>query len=114
MTAKMVKGIELMVQGNLSNIEIAKECGVCENTIYTWLKNEEYLKELQHQQRKAFTRLACKAQKKLVELIDSNNPSIAFAASKEVLRLSGIDAPIKIEAELDSKVIFEGESHFED
>ena len=103
-----------MVQGDMSNILIAKECGVSENTIYNWLKNDDFLAELQKQQRKAFTKIACKALKKMTELIDSPNPSIAFAASKEILNKAGLDTPLQIKADIDSKVIFEGEDSFED
>lgn len=114
MTPKMMKGVALMVEGNLTNQAIAKECGVSENTVYNWLKNDEFLAELQKQQRRVFTKLACKAQKKMAELVDSNNPSIAFAASKEILNKAGLDVPLKIEAELEGKVIFEGEDNIAD
>lgn len=103
-----------MLQGDLSNAAIAKECGISENTIYNWLHNDEFLSELQRKQRQMFTRVACKAQKKMVELLDSPNPSIAFAASKEILNKAGLDSPLKIEADVESKVIFEGESEIED
>lgn len=114
MTPKMIKGIALMMEGNLSNVEVARQCGVSENTIYNWLKNDEFLAELQKQQRRVFTKLACKAQRKMEELIDSNNPSIAFAASKEILNKAGLDVPLRIEAEVESKVVFEGEDRIED
>lgn len=114
LNSRQMKGVCLMAQGDLSNIAVAKECGVSENTVYNWLNNDEYLQELQKKQRKMFTRMACKAQKKMNELLDSNNPSIQFAAAKEILNKAGLDAPIKLEAEVESKVIFEGESEIED
>ena len=103
-----------MVQGNLSNVAIAKECGVSENTVYNWLHNDEFLAEVQKKQRQMFTRMACKAQKRMEELLDSKNPSIQFAAAKEILNKAGLDSPLKIEADVDSKIIFEGEDKLED
>ncbi len=114
LTSRQNKGITLMLQGNLSNAKIAKECGVSENTVYNWFHNDEFLAELQKKQRRMFTRIACKAQKKMEELIDSPNPSIAFAAAKEVLNKAGLDSPLKVEAEVEGKVIFEGEDRIED
>lgn len=114
MTPKMLKGIELMLHGNLSNVEVAKQCGVSENTIYSWLKNDDFLTELQKQQRRAFTKLACKAQQRMAELMDSGNPSIAFAACKEILNKAGLNETIKVDADIDSKVIFEGEDTIAD
>lgn len=109
-----MKGIALMLQGTLSNSAVAKELGVSETTVYTWMKDDDFLAELQRQQRRMFTRLACKAQKKMEQLIDSPNPSVAFAASKEILNKAGLDTPLEIKANIDSKVIFEGEAEFED
>lgn len=103
-----------MLQGNLSNAAIAKECGVSENTVYNWLHNDEFLAELQKKQRRMFTKLACKAQRKMEELLDCNNPSVAFAAAKEILNKAGLDSPLRIEADIESKVIFEGEADIED
>ena len=114
LNARQNKGVTLMVQGNMSNIAIAKECGVSENTVYNWLHNDEFLKEIQNKQRQMFTRMACKAQKRMEELLDSKNPSIAFAAAKEILNKAGLDSPIKLEADIESKVIFEGENKIED
>ena len=103
-----------MVQGNMSNAAIAEECGVSENTVYNWLHNDEFLAEMQKKQRQMFTRIACKAQKRMEELLDSKNPSIQFAAAKEILNKAGLDTPIQIEADIESKVIFEGECDIED
>lgn len=103
-----------MLQGDMSNIAIAKECGISENTVYNWLRDDEFLAELQKQQRKMFTKIACKAQRKMIELVDSPNPSVAFAAAKEILNKAGLDTPIEIKADVESKVIFEGEANFED
>lgn len=114
LTSRQNKGVNLMLQGDMSNAAIAKECGVSENTVYNWLHNDEFLAELQKRQRRMFTRLACKAQRKMEELLDSHNPSIAFAAAKEILNKAGLDSPLKIEADIESKVVFEGESDIED
>ena len=114
LNSRQIKGVTLMVQGDMSNIAVAKECGVSENTIYNWLHNDEFLKEMQKKQRQIFTRMACKAQKRMEELLDSKNPSIQFAAAKEILNKAGLDSPIKLEADIESKVIFEGENKIED
>lgn len=103
-----------MLQGEMSNVAIAKECGVSENTVYNWLHNDEFLAELQRKQRRMFSKVACKAMKRMEELLDSKNPSIQFAAAKEILNKAGLDSPLKIEADIESKVVFEGESEFAD
>lgn len=114
LTARQIKGIALMLQGDMSNAAIAKECGVSENTVYNWLHNDDFLAELQKKQRRMFTKMACKAQRRMEELLDCKNPSIVFAAAKEILNKAGLDSPLKIEADIESKVIFEGESEIED
>lgn len=114
LTSRQNKGIDLMIQGNLSNAAIAKECGVAENTVYNWLHNDDFLAELQKKQRRMFTKMACKAQKKMEELLECKNPSVSFAAAKEILNKAGLDTPLKIEADIEGKVIFEGECEIED
>lgn len=114
LNARQIKGTSLMVQGDMTNQQIAKECGVSENTVYNWLHNDEFLAEVQKKQRRMFTKMACKAQRRMEELLDSKNPSIQFAAAKEILNKAGLDSPLKIEAEVESKVVFEGECNIED
>lgn len=114
LNARQQKGVNLLVQGDMTNLQIAKECGISENTFYNWLHNDEFLAEVQKKQRRMFTKMACKAQRVMGELLDSKNPSIQFAAAKEILNKAGLDTPLKIEAEVEGKVVFEGECDIED
>lgn len=92
------KCIEMMVYTEMTYLQIAEELKCNNNTITLWLKDDDFRTELNAEIKRKFSRLAVKAQKKLDELIDSENENVALGAVKETLSKAGFDAVQKVES----------------
>ena len=87
---RKLKTIELLAQG-IHYTDISKQVGVSRQTIYDWLKDEEFKAELDRWRqefinctRSIFAFNAPKAARKIVKQIDSSNEKIANTASQYV------------------------------
>ncbi len=89
--------IELMVYSDLLKGQIAEELNVRPETITAWQKREDFQEALRAEMNRGFSSMAVKARKKLEQLIDSSNPQVALAASREVLNKAGYQETQKIE-----------------
>lgn len=94
---RQLKAVELLVYTNKYKQDIAKEIGVTNATLSTWLNKEEFQEAIHKETLKSFSYLATKAKRKLEELLDSNQDSVAFAAAKEILNKAGYQETQKIE-----------------
>lgn len=86
---KQQKCIILMVTGNKTQKQIAKEIQVTENTICDWKKDEEFKNEIQKQMNDNFGSLAIEAQKQLAKLLKTKNEKVKIQAIKDVLDRAG-------------------------
>ena len=76
------KAIELMVYTNKSDGEIAADVGINQSTLCLWKKDDAFGDALKAETDKFFKSLATKATRRICELMDSNNPSVALGAAK--------------------------------
>ena len=97
---KQKQAITLFVSAPLTQKEIAEKIGVSSMTISNWMKNDEFTAEIEKANRRAFSSAASKAQRKMIEWIDSKNESISFAACRDVLDRSGYKPIDKSEMKL--------------
>lgn len=102
---KQKKCAELMCLGTLSQVEIAKELKITEQTICNWKKDDEFLQEISKSAQQKIIRLVPKAINKLNALLDSKNESIQLNAIKDVLDRAGHKAQsdVKINANITSE-----------
>lgn len=94
---KHLRCIELMVYSEMLKGEIAEDLGVRPETITAWQKREDFQEALRTEMNRGFSTMAVKARRKLEQLIDSSNPQVALAASREVLNKAGYQETQKIE-----------------
>lgn len=47
MTKKKLKAVEMLIKGDLTRTDIAKELGISRDTLYRWMKQEEFMAALQ-------------------------------------------------------------------
>ena len=47
MTKKKLKAVEMLIKGDLTRTDIAKDLGVSRDTLYRWMKEEEFMAALQ-------------------------------------------------------------------
>lgn len=101
---KQQKCVMLMITGNKTQKQIAKEIQISENTICEWKKNKEFKEEIQSQIKDNFGSLAIEAQKELKKLLKSKNENIKMQAIKDVLDRAGYKPIEKTELTATSKV----------
>lgn len=86
MKSKQMLAIEKFVENPFAQQkQIAAEIGVGENTISRWLKDEEFIAKLNQRMNEEWEFAINKAKKKVVQLLEDDNPTIAFNASKLIL-----------------------------
>lgn len=90
---------------DLNDTQIAETIGVSKVTVCKWKKNEEFQEALDKELKKQWKDAVTRAQKKLIELTESPRDDVALNAVKYILSSNGYDAPQKIEADVNEKVI---------
>lgn len=110
LTNKMKLCAEILVNDPEKNIQdVAKELSVDRKTIWKWRQREDY-KEYEHQLcHERFLGLEKLAIQKLKENASKGN----MRAIEYLLNYIGYSSTLKIDADVDNKIIFEGEDKFE-
>lgn len=104
---RQLKAVELLVYTDKTQQVIAAEIGVKPPTLSVWLNNEEFQAALQKEMHRSFGYLATKAKRKMEQLLNSNQDSVAFAAAKEILNKAGYQEAQKIEQEFKNNLTLE-------
>ncbi len=99
LSAKQRKAIDLLINSDLKNGEIAENLKISKNTLSNWLNAEktpaftdEYDRQLQladAARQRVYKSKAQKALDKLIELVDCGNKKVALNACKEILDRAG-------------------------
>lgn len=101
LTAKQKKCIELLVSGEITQKEIAKQVKVSEQTICNWKKNEEFNAEYDNMMRVCIQSFAAKAFKTQTNLLNAKSEMVRYMVSKDILDRAGFKPVEKVEAEVD-------------
>lgn len=103
LNSRQLKAVELLVYTDKAKQDIAIEVGVKPATLSVWLNNEEFQAALQKEMQRSFGYLATKAKRRLEQLLNSNQDSVAFAAAKEILNKAGYQETHKVEQDMTMK-----------
>lgn len=99
MKPKQIKCLELMVQGELTDKEIAEAINISPKTICDWKKNnEEFRNEYNRMMRSSLQYVAPKAFRKQEKLLNSKNEMVAYLAAKDLMDRAGLNPIERIEA----------------
>lgn len=102
---KQVKCLELMIQGNMTDKEIAETINITQKTICDWKKNNtEFQDEFNKLVRNSLQYAAPKAFKKQLSLLNSKQDMVAHLAAKDIMDRAGFNPTDKIEAEVDMEL----------
>ena len=104
---RQLKAVELLVYTDKQKQEIAEELKITAATLSTWLNKEEFQEAIHKEMLRSFSHLATKAKRKMEQLLDSNQDSVAFAAAKEILNKAGFAETQKIETEFKNNLTIE-------
>lgn len=99
---KQVKCLELMIQGNMTDKDIAKAINITQKTICDWKKNcKEFQDEYNALMRSALQYAAPKAFRKQMALLESDSDMVAHLAAKDIMDRAGFNPTDKIEQQVD-------------
>ena len=78
---KQYEAIQLLVYSGMKDCEVIKELDIGESTLWRWKKNEEFIAELEKENRQKFKSLQIKALRAMEALMDEGS----FQATKYIL-----------------------------
>ena len=104
---RQLKAVEMLVYTDKQKQEIAEELKITPATLSVWLTKEEFQEAIHKEMLRSFSALATKAKRKMEQLLDSNQDSVAFAAAKEILNKAGYAETQKVETELKTNLTIE-------
>lgn len=94
---KQKKCIELLVEGQMTQREIAQAINITEKTISVWKSEPEFASELENATRLSIRSLAVKAKNTMASLLTSDSDNVRFQAAKDILDRAGFKPQEKIE-----------------
>ena len=90
LTGRELQAIELMVSTNMTQLQIAEEIGVCDETVYRWTKKPHFQAKLEEENKKRFHNLAVEAQKEMERLaLKGKREHTRLQACKDILDRAG-------------------------
>ncbi len=78
---KQYEAINLLVYTDMRDAEIKEKLNISDSTLWRWKKNDEFIAELEQENRRKFKRLQTKAIKTMEALVDQGH----FQAAKYIL-----------------------------
>ena len=78
---KQYEAIQLLVYRNLKDSEIKEELGISDSTFWRWKKDEEFVAELEKENRRKFKSLQIQALHSMAKLMEEGH----FQATKYIL-----------------------------
>lgn len=102
---KQIKCLELMIQGNMTDKEIAEAINITQKTICEWKKNnKEFQDQYSALMRNSLQYAAPKAFRKQMSLLGSKNDMVAHLAAKDIMDRAGFQPVEKIEQDVDMEL----------
>lgn len=103
--AKQNKCIELMVEGRMTQKQIAEQLDVTENTISNWKKNDEFMSEYREALKSSIDSVAAEAFETQRKLLKSRSDMVRYMTSKDILDRAGFKPSEKIDLSVEPVTI---------
>lgn len=87
------KAIELLFEGSMKRREIAKELKITEQTLYNWLKDDDFSKAYDDHVKTIMSKSSGKALNTMLSLLSAKSEMVRFNAAKDIMDRGGL-API--------------------
>lgn len=109
LSEQQMKCIELMMTTNKKQKDIASMIGVNQETVSRWVHNDkDFISEYTMAVRQRLNAASAKAYQTMVKLLESKNPSIQYAAARDILDRAGYKPTDKLQVDGESRVIIVG------
>ncbi|BAS46651.1 helix-turn-helix domain-containing protein [Staphylococcus pseudintermedius] len=100
MNPKQLKAINMMIEGQMTQKQIAEKLKVTEQTIVAWKKKQEFKDELFNAEREMLKGLSVKAVKTMEKLLNAKSELVRYNAASDILDRTGHKPTDKVEAEI--------------
>lgn len=87
------KAIELLFEGSMKRREIAEELKITEQTLYNWLKDDDFSKAYDEHVKTIMSKSSGKALNTMLSLLSAKSEMVRFNAAKDIMDRGGL-API--------------------
>lgn len=114
LTAKQKKCLELLVNGEMSQKEIAEQIKVSEQTICNWKKNSEFVAEYEDLMRVCIQSFAAKAFQTHKKLLSAKSEMVRYMTAKDILDRAGFKPTEKVDVKGAIPVVIAGGEDLED
>ena len=102
---KQRKCIEFMLEGNMTQKQMAELLNVTENTISNWKKNDEFMSEYNTTLKSNINAVAAKAFTTQMKLLNARSEMVKYMVSKDILDRAGFKPSEKIDLSLEPVTI---------
>lgn len=102
---KQRKCIEYMLEGNMTQKQMAELLNVTENTISNWKKNDEFMSEYNTTLKSNINAVAAKAFTTQMKLLNARSEMVKYMVSKDILDRAGFKPSEKIDLSLEPVTI---------
>ncbi|MBQ7521497.1 MAG: helix-turn-helix domain-containing protein [Clostridia bacterium] len=99
---KQEKAIEMLVSGRYTQVEIARELKITEQTICNWKKDKVFTDAYENAMKSSISSLAPKARRTMEKLLNSQSDNVRFQVAKDILDRSGFKPKEKIQTDFDT------------
>lgn len=102
---KQRKCIEFMIDGTMTQKQMAEQLNVSENTISNWKKNDEFMSEYNTTLKSNINAVAAKAFSTQMKLLNARSEMVKYMVSKDILDRAGFKPSDKIDLSLEPVTI---------
>ena len=103
--SKMKKCIGMMISGNFTQKEIAKELKITEQTIVNWKKRAGFIELRDSMQKEYLSALTAPALRTLGKLLNAKSELVRLQASTDILDRTGYKPADKQEISIDEPIV---------
>lgn len=103
--SKMEKCIGMMISGNFTQKEIAKELKITEQTIVNWKKRDDFIDLRDTMQKEYLSALTAPALRTLGNLLNAKSELVRLQASTDILDRTGYKPTDKQEISIDEPIV---------
>lgn len=94
-TKKQKRAIELMFEGNLSQLVISEQLKIHPTTLSRWKRNPDFIEAMRVFTDSVISRSTPKAMATMLKLLDARSELVRFNASKDLLDRAGFMPTVK-------------------
>ena len=104
--ANKIRAIELLINCEMTQKDIADEVGVSEKTLYNWIHhNEKFREALEWYRKEVYRNLAPTAARTVADImLNGESDKVRLAAAQDILSRAGDDAKSKMDLEFENKL----------